>query len=160
MFVLSITLHVNLPFTVFWKVVCIAQNLVYVYIVEDDANWHGFASISAILEFVVIFATIFYERSVLGHYHMKDQLEGRNSDLTRLFGRMKQAVAVYSEDTERLIFSNEKLDQMLSNAGETNQSNNQHSQNHSSSPQRNNLDDIEEEKVEEENKHDAPQEDQ
>ena len=123
MFIISLTLHVNLPFTVFWKVVCIAQNLVYVYIVQDDANWHGFASSSAVLEFVVIIATIFYERSVLGHYHLKDQLEGRDNDLTRLFGHMKQAVAVFSEDTERLIFSNEKLDQMLSNAVENTQLN-------------------------------------
>ena len=124
MFIISLTLHVNLPFTVLWKVVCIAQNLVYVYIVQDDANWHGFATISVIFEFVVIIATIFYERSVLGHYNLKDKLDGRNSDLTRLFGHMKQAVAVFSEDTESLIFSNEKLDQMLSNAGVNAQSNN------------------------------------
>ena len=110
MFIISLTLHVNLPFTVFWKIVCIAQNLVCVYIGQDDADWHGFALISAVLEFLVIVATILYERSVLGHYHLKDRLEVRNSDLTHLFGHMKQAVAVFSEDTERLIFSNEKLD--------------------------------------------------
>ena len=110
MFIISLTLHVNLPFTVFWKVVCIAQNLVYVYIVQDDSNRYGFASISVVLEFLVIVVTILYERSVLGHYHLKDKLEVRNSDLTHLFGHMRQAVAVFSEDTEMLIFSNEKLD--------------------------------------------------
>ena len=110
MFIISLTLHVNLPITVLWKIICIAQNLVYLYIAQDDTNWHGFASISAVSEFLVIVATIFYERSVLGHYHLKKKLELRNSDLTHLFGHLKQAVAVFTEDTERLIFSNEKLD--------------------------------------------------